>query len=68
MKMAYLDTCQISLLTGLRRAGKTTLLPQLVEALLLRDVPPYRILYYSFDEALEFRRSTENLSNGLVKQ
>jgi uncharacterized protein len=47
----YLETRQILLLTGLRRVGKTTLLFQLIEELLQRDVPPYRILYYSFDES-----------------
>jgi uncharacterized protein len=49
--LPYLDTRQILLLTGLRRVGKTTLLFQLVEELLQRGVPPFRILYYSFDEA-----------------
>jgi len=49
--LPYLDTRQILLLTGLRRVGKTTLLFQLIEELLHRGVPPYRILYYSFDEA-----------------
>lgn len=49
--LSYPDTRQILLLTGLRRSGKTTLLFRLVEVLLLRGVPPYRILYYSFDEA-----------------
>jgi len=49
--LPYLDTRQILLLTGLRRVGKTTLLFQLVDELLHRGVQPYRILYYSFDEA-----------------
>ncbi|HNS56122.1 MAG TPA: ATP-binding protein [Smithellaceae bacterium] len=49
--LPYLETRQILLLTGLRRVGKTTLLFQLIEELLQRGVQPYRIFYYSFDEA-----------------
>ncbi len=47
----YLDTRQILLLTGLRRVGKTTLLFQLLETLLKKGISPYRVFYYSFDEA-----------------
>ncbi len=42
---------QITILTGLRRVGKTTLLFQLVDALLKEKVNPYQILYFSFDES-----------------
>jgi predicted AAA+ superfamily ATPase len=40
---------QISLLTGLRRVGKTTLFYQLIDEL-LKKVEPKSILYFSFDE------------------
>lgn len=49
--LPYLETRQILLLTGLRRVGKTTLLFQLIETLLQSGISPYRVLYYSFDEA-----------------
>lgn len=39
------------ILSGIRRAGKTTLLFQIIDELLRkRAVNPYEILYYSFDE------------------
>ena len=40
---------QITLLTGLRRVGKTTLLYQLIDEL-LKEVEPDNILYFTFDE------------------
>ncbi len=46
-----LNLRQISILTGLRRVGKTTLLFQLIDALLKEKVHPYHILYFSFDES-----------------
>ncbi len=45
-----LNLRQITILTGLRRVGKTTLLFQLIDALLKKGVSPYQILYFSFDE------------------
>ena len=39
------------ILSGLRRAGKTTLMFQLVDELIAAGVDPYDILYFSFDEA-----------------
>jgi uncharacterized protein len=46
----YLDTRQMLLFTGLRRAGKTTLMLQIVAQLLKRGVDRYHIFYFSFDE------------------
>lgn len=43
---------QITILTGLRRVGKTTLLFQLIDALIKKNFNPYHILYFSFDESL----------------
>jgi predicted AAA+ superfamily ATPase len=40
---------QVTILTGMRRVGKTTLMFQLIDEL-LRETKPGRILYYSFDE------------------
>lgn len=50
--LQYLDLRQILIFSGLRRAGKTTLMFQMVDELLEgRRVIPYQILYFSFDEA-----------------
>jgi len=46
----YMDKRQIVLLTGLRRVGKTTLMHQMIDELLRKDVNPYSIMYFSFDE------------------
>jgi len=46
----YIAHRQILLLTGLRRAGKTTLLYQIIDELLSKGTNPYSILYFSFDE------------------
>jgi len=47
---SFMDYRQIILLYGIRRAGKTTLMHQLIDHL-LRDqqVDPFRIVYFSFD-------------------
>jgi predicted AAA+ superfamily ATPase len=42
---------QITMLTGLRRVGKTTLMYQMIEEL-VKFEDPFRILYFSFDESL----------------
>ena len=42
---------QITIITGLRRVGKTTLMFQLIDALLKENVNPFHILYFSFDES-----------------
>lgn len=66
--LPYLDTRQILLLTGLRRVGKTTLLFQLIEALLSRGVSPYHIFYYSFDESrLDFHDLLKSYSSDVLK-
>lgn len=46
----YIDKRQIVLFTGLRRVGKTTLMYQIIQALLGTHTNPYHILYFSFDE------------------
>jgi len=45
-----IDNRQIVELTGLRRLGKTTLLFQLINTLIEREVSRYNIWYFSFDE------------------
>lgn len=47
----YQNDRQILSITGLRRTGKTTLVLQLIERLLL-DTEPKNIIYFSFDEIL----------------
>jgi predicted AAA+ superfamily ATPase len=43
---------QMTFITGLRRVGKTTLIFQLVDRLIReRQVNPYHLLYFSFDES-----------------
>jgi len=52
--LPYLDLRQILILYGLRRAGKTTLMFQIIEELLKkRGVSPLQVLYFSFDEESE---------------
>ncbi len=47
---AYMGYRQTILLYGLRRAGKTTIMHQLIERLLVREkTDPFEILYFSFD-------------------
>ena len=47
----YIDLRQIVVLYGLRRAGKTTLMFQVIDELLKRKgLTPFQILYFSFDE------------------
>ncbi|NVM23093.1 MAG: ATP-binding protein [Desulfobacterales bacterium] len=49
--LSFLDYRQIIILFGLRRAGKTTLMYQLIDYLLRKGgAEPFRILYFSFDE------------------
>lgn len=48
--VGYGEKRQILVFTGLRRVGKTTLMYQIIDGLLKRDVQPYNILYFSFDE------------------
>lgn len=43
---------QVTVLTGLRRVGKTTLFHQLIQDLLQGGTEPKKILYFSFDERL----------------
>jgi len=50
----YLNKRQIVLLYGMRRTGKTTLMFQMIDNLLVEnDIEPLRILYFSFDEKIE---------------
>lgn len=52
IKKTFLEYRQISVLTGLRRVGKTTIIYQLIEEL-LKNTSPNNILYFSFDEMVE---------------
>ncbi|MDY6788779.1 MAG: ATP-binding protein [Candidatus Nanohaloarchaea archaeon] len=47
------ETDQITLISGLRRVGKTTLMYQLIEDLLDQGTEPTNILYFSFDEKIQ---------------
>lgn len=52
--LPYLDRRQILILKGLRRVGKTTLFYQLINHLIKeKNISPYKILYFSFDEMIE---------------
>ncbi|UCF08067.1 MAG: ATP-binding protein [Thermoplasmata archaeon] len=44
---------QILSIVGLRRTGKTTIMYQMIDRLLQRDIEPEDILYFSFDETVE---------------
>lgn len=46
----YIDKRQVVLFTGLRRVGKTTLMYQIIDELIVRGINPYNIFYFSFDE------------------
>jgi len=49
--LPYLTRRQSVILEGIRRAGKTTLMYQLIDYLLIElKIDPFHILYYSFDE------------------
>lgn len=48
--VGYVDKRQIVLFTGLRRVGKTTLMYQIIDLLFKKDVNPYNVMYFSFDE------------------
>lgn len=48
--LSLLDKRQIVEITGLRRAGKTVLLLQLINHLLEKNSNRFQILYYTFDE------------------
>ncbi|KFI93096.1 ATPase [Bifidobacterium saguini DSM 23967] len=45
----YINAPLVKILTGIRRCGKSTLLRQIAELLVQRDVPQANILRYSFD-------------------
>lgn len=50
--LQYLNLRQMLIFSGLRRAGKTTLMFQIINELLeKKKIDPYQILYFSFDEA-----------------
>lgn len=51
--LKYLELRQIIGIVGLRRVGKTTLLYQLIDYLIKRNINPKDILYFSFDEIKE---------------
>jgi uncharacterized protein len=53
----YLDNKQILSITGIRRAGKTTIMKQLIHFLLDKEHDPKTIFYFSFDEIIAKRPS-----------
>lgn len=53
-----LSNRQIVSIVGLRRTGKTSLMYQLIDLLLKKDVPGKRIMYFSFDKEV---RSIEKI-------
>lgn len=44
---------QITVITGLRRVGKSTLMYQIIDSLIQAEINPENILYFSFDEKVE---------------
>ncbi len=48
--LPFIKERQIILLYGIRRAGKTTLMFQIIQELLNQGINPLHILYFSFDE------------------
>ena len=52
--LKYMELRQILIFTGLRRVGKTTLMFQIINWLIKeKNIDPVKILYFSFDEAVE---------------
>lgn len=49
----FISKRQITIVSGLRRTGKTTLMYQIIEKLLNNKINPQNILYFSFDEKIE---------------
>ena len=68
--LSFLDYRQIIILFGLRRAGKTTLMYQLIDYLLKKGgVEPFRILYFSFDEqAFSLSKLLEIYQQDILRQ
>jgi len=52
--ISFLDKRQGLIIEGLRRVGKTTLMHQLINYLLNTKVNPLHILYFTFDEEVEY--------------
>jgi predicted AAA+ superfamily ATPase len=67
---SFLDYRQIIILFGLRRAGKTTLLYQIIDFLLQKkEVDHFNVLYFSFDEqALSLDAILEQYQRDILKQ
>lgn len=67
---AYLKVPQMLLVTGLRRTGKTTLLRQLIAALLDQEIPAKKICFFSFEEGfgVENREALEGIINLYFEQ
>ena len=52
--LKYMELRQILIFTGLRRVGKTTLMFHIINWLIKeKNIDPVKILYFSFDEAVE---------------
>jgi len=63
--LPYLDKRQIIQISGLRRAGKTILLFQIINYLLEQKTERFRLLYFTFDEE---KPSLDNLLSEYSKQ
>ena len=67
---SFLSYRQIILLFGIRRAGKTTLMHQLIDHLLCdQQVDPLRVVYFSFDlQELSLEGILESYQLEILKQ
>ncbi len=62
----FINTRQILLIYGLRRAGKTILMYQLIDHLLKNGINKKHILYFSFDEKISFLKELFEAYSQLV--
>lgn len=58
--LKLISTKEILVLTGVRRCGKSTLIYQIINALIKNSVSPNNIVYFNFDEPME-QKDTEIL-------
>ncbi len=65
--LKFLDERQIITISGLRRAGKTTLVHQIINFLLNKDVKRENILYYNFDMGVIGIEELIETFEGIVK-
>ena len=48
--LKYIDERFIIAITGIRRTGKTTILKQIINYLISKNIPQKNILFYSFED------------------